>query len=248
MSTAELNEKKVLDLGEEFGQFDQHTTIHDWYVGKGRSNQICTSLSTSLDSQRAETLPFAFVLHAYENDPRKNDFHEAMRGFVNHGDKAIRNAESHIWNYYKESKKKRDQQAAHNKINSFDDFEIPVLTSSEQVWSELKFSYDSRGFALVHVRRREHGSRAVYIVLEGSCTWNTDGLCLVLLGGTKVTRVSGYDGHLSNSDAYAMPDLEGAIVATSSHFTSSAFPTTTQQSNQSGTGDFFSWACCGAGF
>ena len=64
------------------------------------------------------------------------------------------------------------------------------------------------------VFRRSSGDMRVYVSIECECAWEPEhGLQLVLQEGRRVTKIGPYDGHLTNSDAFARPDLEGVIYA-----------------------------------
>ncbi len=62
------------------------------------------------------------------------------------------------------------------------------------------------------VRRRAYEDRAVHVSLEGECAWEPDhGLQLVFERGRRITKLGGYDGHLTNADAYGDRRLEDVI-------------------------------------
>ena len=62
------------------------------------------------------------------------------------------------------------------------------------------------------VARRAHGDKGVYISLECNCDWEPEhGLQLVFKDGRAVCKVGPFDGHLTNSDAYADASLEHVI-------------------------------------
>ncbi len=57
------------------------------------------------------------------------------------------------------------------------------------------------------VTRRPYGDKGIYISVECGCDWEEEhGLQLVLKNGLKVNKLGGYDGHLTNSDAFATAD------------------------------------------
>jgi hypothetical protein len=62
------------------------------------------------------------------------------------------------------------------------------------------------------VSRRAYGDKGVYVSIECNCDWEPEhGLQIVLKNGSEVTKVGPYDGHLTNSDAYADSTLEGVV-------------------------------------
>jgi hypothetical protein len=78
------------------------------------------------------------------------------------------------------------------------------MTAAEEVWNHVTFPND------IHVSRDD--DNRLFIDLECECSWEPEhGLQLVLEGGTRVTKVSEYDGHLTNAHALARPDLEGLV-------------------------------------
>lgn len=53
---------------------------------------------------------------------------------------------------------------------------------------------------------------AIYVVLEAECAWEPEhGLMMCWRDGAKLTKVSGYDGHVSNVRAYARPELADVV-------------------------------------
>ncbi|HEY7328274.1 MAG TPA: hypothetical protein VH592_11565 [Gemmataceae bacterium] len=62
------------------------------------------------------------------------------------------------------------------------------------------------------VSRRAYGDKGIYISVECGCEWEQEhGLQLVLRNGLKVNKLGGYDGHLTNSDAFDDESLEHVI-------------------------------------
>jgi hypothetical protein len=56
------------------------------------------------------------------------------------------------------------------------------------------------------------GSLAYYLSIECNCDWEVEpGMQLVLRDGWTVSKVSPYDGHLTNADAFANPKLRGVV-------------------------------------
>jgi hypothetical protein len=82
------------------------------------------------------------------------------------------------------------------------------LTKSSDVWSHVDFG------SVLHVSRRTSGDveDGVYLSIECACDWEPEhGMQLVLRDGQTVSKVSPYDGHLTNADAYANRKLVGVI-------------------------------------
>ena len=206
---------------EEFGEFQRHPNIPNWLVGS--TEYECVRLGK-----------YTFALEGFDEDEQPDEFMKTMRNFLAHGSDAIQGSEGYLWEYYQDTKNR------HETTREFDD--VPILTESKQVWDHVKFGIGT----FVHIRRRAFGNKAVYVLIEGSCGWDqTSGLSIVLYQGSKVTRVGGYDGHLSNADAFAMPDLENIVYASTRHF-SAAWPTT-QHHSPSLLSSLPYWCCCGGG-
>ena len=52
----------------------------------------------------------------------------------------------------------------------------------------------------------------IYFSLECNCDWEPEhGLQLILRDGTRITKVGGYDGHLTNADAFGDPAKVGVV-------------------------------------
>lgn len=51
-----------------------------------------------------------------------------------------------------------------------------------------------------------------YVVMQAECHWDVErGLMMVWRNGTTLTKVGGYNGHLTNVNAYADPGLERVV-------------------------------------
>mmetsp|Transcript_25639 Transcript_25639/g.78887 ORF Transcript_25639/g.78887 Transcript_25639/m.78887 type:complete len:233 (-) Transcript_25639:871-1569(-) len=228
-----------VELGE-FGRFKAHASIPDWFVGPQQPEQACASLGR---------VPYAFAVQGYAGDKEPEEFVTAMRNFVAHGDEAIRRAEAYLFAYYQDTRDRRDASLA-----TFGelDFEFPEIHAPADVWKHVKLAGTGApsGAAFVHVRRRQYGNRAVYVLVEGSCGWDPDaGLSVVLYHGHRVTRVGAYDGHLSNADAFAMPDLEHVVYASTRHFAAAVGGSSNSQVSSALPAPFNSLCfCCGSGY
>jgi hypothetical protein len=66
----------------------------------------------------------------------------------------------------------------------------------------------------VFVSRRLTNDKDIYIVLACECEWEKEhGLQLVFRQGKQLTRVSDQDGHLTDSDAFDIPDHDDKLLA-----------------------------------
>lgn len=66
----------------------------------------------------------------------------------------------------------------------------------------------------ISVTRRPYGDNDVFIDISCKCEWEEEhGLQLVFRQGKKLTRVSQIDGHLTNADAYDIPDDQDELLS-----------------------------------
>jgi hypothetical protein len=132
------------------------------------------------------------VVDGYDGDRRPEDFHAAIKNFVSLGAAALRQAAPFVFAYYK------DCVAAAGAP--------PTIASPADVWGQVRFGVEPQ------VKRRPHGDKAVYVSVECACDWEGEhGLQLVFKDGLVVNKVGAFDGHLTNSDAYAEPRFEDVV-------------------------------------
>ena len=154
----------------------------DWYYSQPVAVPI-------LDGQQCE-----IILEGYDEDGHKEDFHTAIANFLAGSPDVLREADEHLFLYYKD----------------FEDFWLedgyPPINSADKLWQHVQF-----GFNPV-VTRRPYGDKRIYISIECNCDWEPEhGLQIVLKNGLKVNKLGAYNGHLTNSDAYADASLEHVI-------------------------------------
>lgn len=88
-----------------------------------------------------------------------------------------------------------------------EDVPLRAITDPSQVWN---FVTPSR----IYLSRRHRRDKDVYLHLTGGCTWEEEhGLQLVFRQGKKLTRVSPQDGHVTEADAYDIPDEDDPLLA-----------------------------------
>jgi hypothetical protein len=83
-----------------------------------------------------------------------------------------------------------------------------VVRRADDVWHHVSFGSE------LHVLRRNEGDDedGIYFSLECNCAWEPEhGLQIVLRDGLAVTKVGPFDGHLTNSDAFADRALKGVV-------------------------------------
>lgn len=97
--------------------------------------------------------------------------------------------------------------------------EVVAYVGEEKISSELKnvnilsiwnFVYPTEIF----ISRRQKADKDIYLILACECEWEKEhGLQLVFRQGKKLTRVSDQDGHLTNADAFDIPDSEDKLLS-----------------------------------
>ena len=88
--------------------------------------------------------------------------------------------------------------------------DIPEKMKGTQPLSVWNFIYPTQVF----ISRRPTKDEDIYVVLACECEWNKiDGLQLVFRQGKKLTRVSEQDGHVTEADAYDVPDGEDKLLS-----------------------------------
>lgn len=136
------------------------------------------------------------VLESYDEEPNKDDYHAAISEFLSSSPSVLRESETYIFQYYQD-------------INSFfspSDEEFVAISSPTEIWAHIQLGDEPI------VSRRGYGDEGIYISLECNCDWEREhGLQIVFKGGNKVCKVGPYDGHLTNSDAFADNTLENVI-------------------------------------
>jgi hypothetical protein len=134
------------------------------------------------------------ALEGYDEDERKEDFHAAIANFLASNSAVLREADEPLFRYYKD----------------FEEYWLEEgnlqIKSAEELWQHIELG------SKAIVTRRSRGDKGVYITIECGCDWEDEhGLQLVLKNGLKVNKLGGYDGHLTNSDAFADKSLENVI-------------------------------------
>jgi hypothetical protein len=80
------------------------------------------------------------------------------------------------------------------------------IESEEGVWQHVHPT-------AVNISKRDRRDQAIYIVIAAECDWEPEhGLQIVFRRGSELARVSDQDGHLTYTDAYALPEDQDRIV------------------------------------
>lgn len=136
------------------------------------------------------------VLSGYEEDAQKQDFHEAITNFLGAPESVLRAATPHVVQYCQDM----------NSLWAVDDPEYVRIEAPEDVWRHVQLGREPI------ISRRGYGDRSVYVSIECECEWEPEhGLQIVFKNGAALNKVGPYDGHVTNSDAYADDSLEHVI-------------------------------------
>jgi hypothetical protein len=136
------------------------------------------------------------VLEGYDEDANKAEYHEAIANLLSATPLVLKEVEGFIYQYY--------QDIATYYLE--DDGEFPRIASPSEIWEHIELGSEPM------VSRRGYGDHAVYVSLECNCDWEPEhGLQIVLKAGNRVCKIGPYDGHLTNSDAFADQSLENVI-------------------------------------
>jgi len=140
--------------------------------------------------------PCSFVIDRYDDDFAKDDFRVAMLNFLSIGPSTLKDAEPHIYRYYQDC----------NAVWEPGDNEYLDIASPEGIWPHIRFGFEA------HVSRRRRKEKGIYILLDCNCDWEPEhGLLIVFKNGLTVNKIGQYDGHLTNSDAYADDRFEDTV-------------------------------------
>ncbi len=113
----------------------------------------------------------------------------------------------HVFNYYKDF---------HHAVGGENwlDQEIGIVSDPEQIWMHV-----TPGPIFIENGRGSDTSR--YLIMEAECAWEEEhGLMMVWKDGKYLSKVGGYDGHVTNANAYADDTLQNVVYsATNRKFT-----------------------------
>jgi hypothetical protein len=136
----------------------------------------------------------SIIVDGYEQDPNKEDFHIAIANFLKGSSTVLREVDQHLFKYYKAFEEWY-----------LEDGSAPIQ-SADELWQHVQLGSEPM------VTRRYYGDKKIYVSVECECDWEPEhGLQLVLKNGLRVTKLGGYDGHLTNSDAFDDESLEDVV-------------------------------------
>jgi hypothetical protein len=140
------------------------------------------------------------IVDGYDGDEARDDLTGAIRNFLALDPSALRAAEAHVFQYYRDCAEYWDD----------DDDDYPDIPTPADVWQHVRFGTEPV------VKRRAYGDRGIYISLECECDWEPEhGLEIVFHNGQRVNKVGPYDGHCTNADAYDDESHEDLIYVPS---------------------------------
>lgn len=136
------------------------------------------------------------VLSGYDEDDHKHDFHQAIANFLAVPESVLKAAAPFVYQYCQDM----------NALWAAEDPEYVNVETPEDIWKHVQLGREPM------ISRRAYGDRGVYVSVECECDWEPEhGLQIVFKNGAAVNKVGPYDGHLTNSDAYADDSLERVI-------------------------------------
>ncbi len=80
------------------------------------------------------------------------------------------------------------------------------VSAPEEIWAHVQPTG-------VVVSRRHRRDCAIYVQITANCDWEPEhGLQIIYRQGRELSRVSDYDGHLTHTDAYGLPEDQDKIA------------------------------------
>lgn len=168
------------------GVLSPHTDVDEWLV----SDWFPIPL---LQGHRCR-----FVFDGVNEDPRAELFSVALGNMLRLDASALTEVQPLVFQYCREMLE----------LYAPDERPATLIRRADDVWHHVSFGSD------LHVSRRNHGDDedGIYFSLECSCAWEVEhGLQIVVRDGLAVTKIGPFDGHLTNSDAFADPGLKGIV-------------------------------------
>jgi len=137
-----------------------------------------------------------FVFDDYADDNNKEDYLAAINNFLSLKEDTLHSATSDLYEYYQDIVILCEPQPG----------EYTPIDEASTVWSHVQFGNQ------IMVSRRSDKDNLIYLSIESECSWEVEhGLQVVFKNGTSICKLGPYDGHVTNADAYARPDLEDVI-------------------------------------
>jgi hypothetical protein len=142
--------------------------------------------------------PCVIAVEDYDADPAKDDFHAAIRAFLALDPSALTAAAPWIYAYYRD--------VMDDVVAAGDDGYHVAIDGPHDVLEHVRLGTEPL------VTRDAYGDRRVHVSVECECDWEPEhGLQVVFREGRTVTKVGPYNGHFTNSAAYADDSLDGVV-------------------------------------
>ncbi|GAB6263077.1 DUF6985 domain-containing protein [Photobacterium sp. R1] len=164
------------------GKLKVHAEIDEWYESETISIPLLGGHKLS------------FTIEDIDEDESPDEFEEAISNFMGLDESLKSEIEPYVYKNYLDFKEAVG-----------DEYCPPNILNPAGVWQYVYPSY-------VSVSRRPYGNKEVYVLLLAECEWEPEhGLQIVFHKGKTLNRVSDQDGHLTHSDAYALPEEQDRI-------------------------------------
>jgi hypothetical protein len=139
----------------------------------------------------------------YVDDPDRGQIDAAIEALFAPGADLLALARPHVAQY------REDMLAffAEQEI----EVDVAALPEPDAIWSQVQLGKT----CLVSRRAKGDDDDGIYMSFECECDWEPEhGLQVVIRDGTSISKVSAYDGHVTNADSFANPKLVGIVYVT----------------------------------
>ncbi len=170
---------------ESIGKLEPHPDLPDeWFISK----------PIPIPFLNNKQLRFTIV-GDLENDKNfLSEISQAIQNFLKKDNLERLNYTEYVFENYREFSEAIDE-------------EILEINNKSEIW---EYVYPTE----IYINRRNRRDRDVYLQIACECEWEVEhGLLLVFRQGSKLTRVSAQDGHLTEADAYDKPDSEDTLLS-----------------------------------
>ena len=121
------------------------------------------------------------------------EFETALRNFLRLPDGWLQNCSQYLWEYYRDM------------VETIGEENTDPIDPDEDILTKIEFETE------IEVRW-DCVENDVYVSFGGDCDWEIEHcLQISLRNGHVLSKVGDFDGHVSNADAYARPDLKDVI-------------------------------------
>jgi len=128
-----------------------------------------------------------FVIDGFEPPEESRGLVACIEAFCSLDPSYLKSASAHVFDYYRDVARDIGSTAPG----------FPDISQPDQVWNFVRLTQQP------FVQREAQGGHW-FVALENECDWELEhGLMLVFKAGRELTKVSQYDGHLTNRHAFA---------------------------------------------